>query len=109
MVPLTNNLKHAAACRSEPKFSWGPLVLAAECWEVHETLRNVIVEGEIPGVTANASLKLRTGWALNRCFDLPFGTAAVLAQGGRVVEHLIDHGPRVRPNECHVLQPTESA
>ena len=28
MVPLTNSLKHAAACRSEPKFSWGPLVLA---------------------------------------------------------------------------------
>ena len=28
MVPLTNSLKHAAACRSEPKFSWGPLVPA---------------------------------------------------------------------------------
>ena len=28
MVPLPNSLKHAAACRSEPKFSWGPLVLA---------------------------------------------------------------------------------
>ena len=30
MVPLTNSLKHAAACRSEPKFSWGPLVLAGD-------------------------------------------------------------------------------
>ena len=31
MVPLTNSLKHAAACRSMPqraKFSWGPLVPA---------------------------------------------------------------------------------
>ena len=30
-VPLTNSLKHAAACRSEPKLSWGPLVLAPQC------------------------------------------------------------------------------
>ena len=30
MVPLTNSLKHAAAYRSEPKFSWGPLVLGQE-------------------------------------------------------------------------------
>ena len=27
LVPLTNSLKHAAACRSEPNFSWGLLVL----------------------------------------------------------------------------------
>ena len=26
MVPYTNSLKHAAACHSEPKLSWGPLV-----------------------------------------------------------------------------------
>jgi len=32
MVPLTNSLKHAAACRSEPKFSWGPLVPGRHVW-----------------------------------------------------------------------------
>ena len=42
----------------------------------------LIDEGEIPGVTANASLKLSTGWAWNRCFACTFGTAAVLVQGG---------------------------
>ena len=31
MVPLTNSVKHAAACCGEPKFSWGPLVLGQRC------------------------------------------------------------------------------
>ena len=31
---------------------------------------------------AHARPCLSTGWALNRRFDLTFGTAAVLAQGG---------------------------
>ena len=33
-------------------------------------------------MTAIVGLWLRTGWALNCRFDLTFGTAAVLAQGG---------------------------
>ena len=41
---------------------------------------------------AHARPCLGTGWALNRRFDLNFGTAAVLAQGGGV--HRYGQGER---------------
>ena len=50
----------------------------------------MFAEGEVPGVTANASLKLSTGWALNRCFAWTCGTAAVRAQGGGGY-HYVEH------------------
>ena len=46
MVPSTNSLKHAAACRGEPKFSWGP-------WCLVMTNRNYLQTdaAEVPGGT----------------------------------------------------------
>ena len=42
---------------------------------------------------------LSTGWALNRHFDLTFGNAAVLAQGGGG-ERNVQQRPRVGHLEC---------
>ena len=39
-------------------------------------------EGSPTRLLSHARPCLSTGWALNRRFDLTFGTAAVLAQGG---------------------------
>ena len=35
--------------------------------------QTMFVEGEIPGMTANAPLKLSTGWALNHRFEEMLG------------------------------------
>ena len=59
-------------------------------WRVACALYHALCKVQAPRVLcchvcrAHARPCLSTGWALNRRFDLTFGTAAVLAQGGGV-------------------------